>query len=349
MKRKHLLATILFSFIQVIVWGQQSNFRSYKSWDKMAFCSYSTYHPFEYSQSDNNWELLLTLRTPLTAKQLDSLQIKYTDSQLMFLNIGGLIENKDDKWHTTIPIFEESQTVAIRKQSREIAETLYAETKQDWKTFLKILAKRNQGDHAFSFAFSYSPDGKIWKNGLLPGYKDLSVNPTWDGACWFMYDKRPNSSCGTNTYYGIFCQTWTDELSYWLGPKTIAKFINEYKENGKIEDKEFIKAAAQWGLTDESGNITIPIIDESSNDDLVQIRDVIIQKLAKGIKQYAASFSSEYQLGNEKMAQVILYHEVMWDMLDILIEKKTLAKPKILMGDSNVKSSDFKHIVYILK
>ncbi len=315
----------------------------------MAFCAVSSYHPLEYMQSDNNWELLLTLRAPLTTKQLDSMSIKYTDSQLMFLNIGGLVENKGEKWHTVIPIFEESQTMEIRKQSEEIAQTLYAETKNDWKTFTEILAKRNLGNHAFSFAFSYILDGKIWGNGLLPDHNELTVNPTWNGACWVLYDKRVNSNCGTNTYYDIFCQTWTDELSYWLGSKTITKFIGEYKEKGKIEDIELIRTAVEWGLTDDAGNITIPIIDESSNDDLIQIRNVIMQKMAKGVKQYSTAFSSDYRLNDEKLAEVILYHEVMWDLLDILIEKNAFTKPDILKGSPNAKKTDFKDIVYILK
>ncbi len=349
MKKKTAISLILTVFIPIAVFAQESSIRPYKLWDKIAFCAFSSYHPLEYTQSDNNWEILLTLRTPMSTKQLDSLGVKYTDSQLMFLNIGGLIENKNNQWHTTMPIYEKPQTIAIRKQSKEIAQLLYAETKEDWDTFMEVLAKRDWNDHAFSFAFSFILDGKIWGNGLLPDHKDLTINPTWDGTCWALYNKRPNSSCGTNTYYEKFCQTWTDELSYWMGSKTITKFLKAYEEKGKIEDKELIDTVVKWGLTDKEGNIIIPIIDENSNDDLIQIRNIIMQKLAKGVKRFSPAFASDYQLDSEKLAQVILYHEIMWDILDILLEKKVFEKPEILKGNLDAKKADFKNIVYILK
>lgn len=57
----------------------------------------------------------------------------------------------------------------------------------------------------------------------------------------------------------------------------------------------------------------------------------------------------KFQLSNENLAKVILYHEVMWDMMDILVNKKIITQPDILKGSNHVKQRDFGQIVYMVE
>ena len=214
--------------------------------------------------------------------------------------------------------------------------------------FVKELTKRNLSDNAYSLVFSYVLDGKIW-NQKLPSFTELQMNTTWSGAFWALYNKRAESSCGTNGYGEEIHQTWSDELSYWLDERTIERFIDEYHKNGKVEDKDLLKKVKDWGLTDYKGNITIPIIDEKANDSLDIISDTIISKLAEILHKYSSSFMKEYSLRNENVAKTILYHEVMWDIMDILTDNKLIIEPAILKGAEKASKQDFKKIVYIIK
>lgn len=110
-------------------------------------------------------------------------------------------------------------------------------SENEWHAFLSELKKRNLAKNAYSLVFSYILDGKIWKK-QLPSPDSLTNNATWKGAYWALYDKRQNGlSYGTNGFSKfdkIFFQTWSDSLSYWLGSKTIFKFIEEYGQYKKI-------------------------------------------------------------------------------------------------------------------
>ena len=64
-----------------------------------------------------------------------------------------------------------------------------------------------------------------------------------------------------------------------------------------------------------------------------------------GVKRYSAS----WKLANENLAKVVLYHEVMWDMLDVLVGEKIITQPDILKGSPNANKKDFGQIVYIVE
>lgn len=324
----------------------QDEFRPYEEWNTIAFCAYDTYHPAHYAQSDNNWEILLALRTPMTPKELRTAGIDITASQIMFLNIGGLIEKEGKKWHTVMPIFDESQTEAIRALSREIAEEAYSETRKDWKTFSMALKESKFTDNAYNIVFSYVIDSKIWKQEL-PAHEDVEKHATWDGAYWAMYDKRPGTFCGTNGYNRKLYQTWTDSLSWWMSVETIGKIISEYDRYGKINDKELLDEVLPWGLADADGNILVPVIAE--NDPIDTIGDEIVSKLGSCMYRHTSSFMSGYGITNENLAVTILYHEVMWDLMDILQFQGIITKPDILKGTANSRKEDFAKIVYLVK
>ena len=331
--------------ISASAFGQSSQIRPYKDWATHAYCSYDSYHPSQYAKIDNNWEILQALRTPMTLKELKSSGITFTNSQVILLHIGGLIESNNNLLHTTMPIFNEEQTKSIRTLSRTIAQTAYAETESDWAAFIKEIKKRRLQKNAYSLVFSYVLDGKIWKKEL-PTYESLQNSTTWSGAFWALYDKRPNSSCGTNMF-DSFYQTWSYSLQYWLDSETIININDEYKQNKKITDKNLLDKCMEWGLADKNGNVTIPVIKEGNNDPMVKISDIIVAKIASCLNRHAGAFMKEYGLSNENLAKVILYHEVMWDMMDILVTGRIISEPDILKGKESAKKQDFGQIAYI--
>ena len=168
-------------FMGMSVYGQTSEVRPYKDWETIAFCTYESYHPSQYAQIDNNWELLYTLRTPMSLKELEEKGVAFTNSQIILLHIGGLIENENNVLKTVMPIFNEEQTKSIRTLSKGIARSAYSQSEKEWSAFLKELKRQKLTKNAYSLVFSYVLDGKIWKK-QLPSYEKLSNNATWKGA-----------------------------------------------------------------------------------------------------------------------------------------------------------------------
>lgn len=105
--------------------------------------------------------------------------------------------------------------------------------------------------------------------------------------------------------------------------------------------------SVEWGLADKKGYLLIPIIKEDSQDALVRVSDEIVFKLAAFVSRHSSEFMRAYQLSNENLSKVILYHEMMWDMMDILVERGILTEPDILKGSPRAQKADFGQIVYI--
>lgn len=343
MKRFLIVCGLLVS---MSVFGQSSEkIRPYKDWETTAYCSYDSYHPSQYAKVDNNWELLYILRTPMSIKELKTTGIPFTYSQIFLLHIGGLIESKNNVLYTIMPIFNEEQTKSIRALSRSLAQTAFKETENDWAAFVKELERRNLGKNVYSLVFSYVLDGKILGKAL-PTHDSVATHATWNGAFWALYDKRPHSFCGTNSF-NAFHQTWSDSLGYWLDTKTIVRLTDEYAQNKKIVSKDLLDKSVEWGLADKKGYLLIPIIKEDSQDALVRVSDEIVFKLAAFVSCHSSEFMRAYQLSNENLSKVILYHEMMWDMMDILVERGILTEPDILKGSPRAQKADFGQIVYI--
>lgn len=282
-----LFITVCCLLMSISVFGQSAEkVRPYKDWETMAYCSYDSYHPSQYAKIDNNWELLYTLRTPMSIKELRTTGIPFTYSQIIFLHIGGLIESQNNILRTVMPIFNEEQTTSIRTLSRSIAQTAFRETENYWYVFVKELKKHKLEKNTYSLVFSYVLDGKIWRMAL-PSHDSVATHTTWNGAFWALYNKRPHSFCGTNSF-NVFHQTWSDSLEYWLDTKTIVQFIDEYAQNKKIVSKDLLDKSIEWGLTNKKGDPLIPIIKEDSQDTLVKVSDEIVSKLAACVNLHSS-------------------------------------------------------------
>lgn len=84
-----LFITVCCLLMNMSVFGQSTEkIRPYKDWETMAYCSYDSYHPSQYAKIDNNWELLYTLRTPMSIKELKATGIPLPTARFYFYILG---------------------------------------------------------------------------------------------------------------------------------------------------------------------------------------------------------------------------------------------------------------------
>ena len=76
----------------------QTNVRAYEKWEATQFVAVSGHQPEDYVLADNNWEIIYNLRTPHTLNELLKMGVKCSDSQLLLLEVGGLIDRTKGKW-----------------------------------------------------------------------------------------------------------------------------------------------------------------------------------------------------------------------------------------------------------
>ncbi len=297
--------------------------------DVTAYCSFSSYHPIQYI-TDNNWEILKAFISPGKISRLDSLGINYTKSQLMLLDIGGLLHNDNKIWKTSMPIFNRQQTDSIRQESREYAESLYKAFRVDFKEFLKAIKENGLETNSFSIIFSYCLDGMIWDYLYPP--QNIAEYSTWKGVFWALYSERDSVEPGTNRYGRSVLVNHSPTMPWDWSQKMFSDFDEDYSANGRLTDTTLINYLCDFGISDNKGNVLIPVLNPKADNKLNNYCKKIVKSLAGEVKQYAPTFAKKYNIANEKAAATIFYHELMWDIVKILIEDKQVAYPLILQG-----------------
>lgn len=321
--------------------------RPYKCFDTSAFCSYTRFHPSQYL-TDNNWDILCAFVEPGSITKLDSLGIAYNKSQLRLLEAGDLLAYNNDIYTTAIKIFNKPETDAIRNASRQFADSIFPKIEKDVSKVISEFSKAGYSRQIYSLVFSYLLDSYIWDDERLASPVSCEDHGTWSGAYWAMFDSRKHDKIGTNGY-GPVKQNWTDSLGYWLNSGKLASFAKEIMKTkgNRIENQEVIDAVAGWGLTDDNGNILIPVIHAHNNDSIDILCKRITDRLSNAVKSYCSTWYRTHDIPSERLGQIIFYHEVMWDLLEILEARKMISMPPILKGEE-VGKQHFGDICFIV-
>jgi len=340
-------ATFCFILVAAPLKAQEDDLltRKFYDMDVTAYCSFSSYHPVQYI-IDDNWKILTAFITSGKIGKLDSLGIKYTESQLMLLNIGGLLQNDNGVWKTSMPIFNRQQTDSIRGESREYAELLYKRLKGDFKEFLKAVKESGAGANSFSIVFSYCLDGMIWDYLYSP--KSIAEYSTWSGAFWALYSERDDVKPGTNGYGSSVLVNHSPIMPWDWSQQMFSDFDRDFSANGRLTDTTLINYLYEFGISDKKGNVLVPVLNPNADNMLNNYCKKIVKSLAEEVKQYAPTFAKRYNIKNEKIAATIFYHELMWDLVQILIENKQVTYPAILQGKATSREH-LKDVTLIIK
>ena len=336
--------------------AQTIDYNNLENWEDICYCSMNnSYHPNTIVSADNNWQLLLAMKNGVTLKQLDSLKVPYTKSQLLLLMSQQFLKKDDGIYKTIIPILDNKQTSLLRKQSQSVANEIYPEIEQECRYFVTFLSKQNRSNNAYSLLFSYVLDGLIWrqfeKEGIIKESENLG---TWSGNYWFLTPKRLVDCGGTNSLSNEdieFNWNWSysEKVTDGLWNKNIeALFL--IAQGNSIPDKEIINEFADYGFFDKNSHLTIPVINEKENNDLYSLSIKIIDKLLLTFKAKTdvEQLKISYGFNNSSETVVIFYHEVMFDLMDLLIEKQIIQLPTAFKSPEKATLKDIADLCFIV-
>ncbi len=301
--------------------------RPYEEWEATQFVALSGHQPSDYVAPDNNWEILYCLRTPHTPAELRATGVGCTDSQLMLLEVGGLIAEQEGKWKTTIPILDREQTRSLRSFADGVAESVYTANEADFVNLAGTIREAGFGNNVFSLLFSYLLDGRMWTKLVL--FEEIENHSTWSGCYWILYEPRDGMKCGTNSYGDQdLILTYTDSRIA-RGSATMDRYAAEIARYGKVADDGLITELQPYGMTDSQGNVPIPVIGNMP-DAFHGITQKLVDAITTELKANCGDLATRYGIEDEKTAMVVLYHEVMWSLTDRLIRDGIVSVPPIL-------------------
>jgi hypothetical protein len=350
-------------FFSNIVNGQDVSLNDLKQNDLHCYCSSKFGTPHSILNLDNNWDLVLLLRQPKTISQLDSLEIKYTQSQLKLLQQWGIItETENDFYKTVINIYDSVQTNQLRIYSMEISQKIIQQITPDIEYLKLNLNQIDREKNIYTVLFSYILDGKVWddmvEKKLIPKNEITLDNPLWSGEFWTTYPKR-DFFCGTNSIsdagYSIKVN-WSEiairkMIPFFTRWDLLEKILNDLIVKGKVEDEEAKNVFESYNFFDRNGEFTVPVIKENDSNETFKIAKSISAKVVSVIENQFDSSKVKDTFGFNSYSQaiIILYHEMMWDVLNLLEQQNIISRPIAFKDPDKVQPGDISDLLIIVK
>jgi hypothetical protein len=353
------ISLLMFLFTAAIVNTAFSQ-NDIKDYEYTCYCTLIGANPRDIIETGNNWDLLLALKDGKTLDELDKSGMKYSKKQLGVLQALNFIKKTDDKYYTSISILNANETAELRTLTKDIAGKIILQIHNDYILFARMMQQYGFENNTYSVMFSYVLDNLVWQKleaaNAIPIQKISVERPVWDGTLWFTQPKRA-FECGTNIVsldnmnFGI---NWSDDSGVSLGEFGEGDFdaiLKNYKNNAIITDSSVKKMMLNYGLCTPGGKLKFPVIKQDSTDKV----NVYSQNMANTITDFMVKnidFSgilSKYHIKSKADATVILYHEIIFDLLDILEENKLIKKPVAFAQPQNSKPTDAKDLVFIFE
>ena len=353
MKTKILL---LLSLVLLLgdIYGQNAN-----DFELICYCSgYET--PHSVVSYDNNLQLILLFKDGLTLKHLDSLQIPYTKSQIKLLKLFNLIKQENKVFYSNIAILENENAIELRKYSKSIAEKIIPFIETDLLELNRHLNSINRSENAFSITFSYVLDGLIWKEfeakGITKPIEDIENSP-WNGHFWMLESKR-SSGFGTNTYSDSSVTIAITNGAPYRLTKSFYKereirklLLNDIKLYNKVIDERVLRAFKEFKIFDSNGEVTIPIIYENNQNALYSLSKRISHQICNKTLELVElnEIIEKYNFSDNEQAVIVMYNEIMWELLEIILEKGIMDIPIILKEPEQAEVQNISDILYIIR
>ncbi|NZA25662.1 hypothetical protein H0E84_04645 [Luteimonas sp. SJ-92] len=325
-------------------------------WSLHCFCISAIHTPHAAIGMDNNGVVLHRARSGVSREQLERDGIAVSDSQIALLRLLGVLEVDGDSLRTAIPVIGPEQLDQLRPRLRRLAEGLLPEIEPHVAAIRARLHDQGLSRSEYAVVFGYAVDGVLWEGlrerGAVPSTELSAEHPLWRGAFWALYPPRGNMA-GVNehrTGQAAMIFTWTRPTGRALNalqrspalPAALRRLI------AGDEPAPVVDASGRaWTLSDE-GRMQVPVIHVRSDDPLhapaLGIATVIADAL-DGDGEMAEILASIPGL-DRKQAMVVVAHEFIWDVMDLLGERGLVERPTVL-DDSEAATDDLRSLLVI--
>jgi hypothetical protein len=273
-----------------------------------------------------------------------------------------LLKEEKSTLKTGFPILDAEMSRRLRDASHAVVYTLSRQIEPDVLRLVAVLDRNGRKRNVYTILFSYVLDHTVWDEfndrNLLKQRVVTAETPLWAGEVWAIYPPR-SFAMGTNAVSdkGISLHVnWTERALPKMKPfvaelKTFIRMFEDYVERGRVEDAQARQVFAPFNLFDETGRFTVPIIRVDSRDPLHKLSVRLARQIAERVPTLLDlnSLSKQFGFRDNQQTLVIVYHEVMWDLMDQLERKGILEKPVAFVQPDTAKPSDIGDLVFIVR
>lgn len=328
-------------------------YKRMKAFDSHYYCIFNGMHPKELLNLDNNLEIAFFMRNGKRIKDLRSMGIDFKHSQIRLLKSYDLIREDKGIFYSNVLFFPEFEAMQLRKFADDMAVKIAASLSGEIKSLVRILEKEGMGKNAFSILFSYVLDSQVWdclvNHGEIPRLKVGGKNPHWCGLAWMIEPKKP-ISLGTNFFSSgnasLCCTTSSQRPKLKPdGEIIMSKIADDFRAHGKTNNETVVRHMEEMGLMSK-GKLLIPVIKTDIKDPVFKASKLISVKITEFIRSNSGLIGEIESLADLDRWKrlIIIYHEIMWGIMDILIMAGEVEKPTVL---TDKKSKDLSELMYV--
>lgn len=289
-------------------------------WSLHCFCLKARSNPKRVIALDNNGEVLFHLGGGATSSELRFRGIDVTASQLALLEAYGLIVSDGERYRTRIPVLGPSQIEPVRDEARKLARTTISDVITHAAEISGQLSDRGLAGSVFAVVFGHALDGLIWdvlrEWGSVPEV-DLTIHePFWRGTFWALYPGRDGSAGTNEVHFGEarLVAVWDDATADGLARLTADPQLQGAM--GAIRSKTRSVVV---------GGLPVPVI--AATDPVQRASLVMAQTVAASISGAPLLADVGVDVTPED-ATVIVAHEVIWEVSDLLESSGVISPPR---------------------
>ncbi len=335
---------------------------SFDDYEVIQFIESSGPAPANILELDNNGEIFLACRGGKTRSELETMGISVSESQIQLMLAWRILDVQNDTLYPAIPILDPEKIGRLREITASTAPQISSSIQTEAKRLTRILNSMDRSDNLYAILFSYILDGMVWDRfigeGLMTTGQLTADKPFWTGEVWAVCPARERSS-GTNTLsdQGItMCICWSEAAIHKMKPfmddwKNLIRIFDDYVEYGQVKDADARRVFAPFGLFSESGEFTIPVIEEQPGDQLFEASKAIAVKIRQQVPKAIdlSKLTRQFGFRDESQTLIIVYHELMWDIVENLVEQGIVGFPRPFINPEEGESNDIADLVFIVR
>lgn len=312
------------------------------AWSLHCFCVTARRTPHAVIRLDGNGRLLLAARGGIARGALREQGLLLADSQLVLLRDHGLVETDGEQVRTTFPILDPLTMTALRAALRDEAARLVAGWDADLAAIHRLLFDRNLRGHAFAIVFGYVLDGMLWTllryRRAVPDTTLTLDQPYWRGAFWALWPPR-QASAGSNelrTESARLVMTWTPAtaaaLAHVAGDPALAADVLSCGTRVARGAAEIQSAQLQGSGPGDRWRV--PAIRTGVDGPLAQAGGRIVLAIEASLASLGSAGGLDAVLraagvADPKVATVILAHELIWEIAELLVAERKVERPAV--------------------
>ncbi len=318
--------------------------------------------PGEILDLDNNGDVLLACRDGCTRATLEAAGIPVIDSQLELLRGWSLLSEDDGRWRSAIPIFDRARGRALSEHTAELAATIAGAIQPDVAQLVAALDAEGAAEHGYAILFSYVLDGGVWayfdELSLISRRDVARRGAPWAGEAWAYASTRalePRTSSLMRDTMSVKV-TWIEALrprmsSLLHGPLGLRTLFVEYLERGQPASAELRAKLAEYGVVGTEGELTVPVIDQRHDAELFRLCDRVGTRVAERViaELDRAALVADLGLESESQALVIAYHEIMWRLMELLVEAGSIVPPAAFTDPGGAADTELGSLVVMVR